>query len=225
VVAPDRLFPPFELSNHGVFRYDTATHSLKQLGAFSTGPLFAAAPGGRAGLWTEFGAFDRFTRMGLDPEGMNPDESAEIYLLDPDTAGGFLWLRRGRLRQRATGGDSLALSGRFVQLAGALPDPMTNDVSVTVLSANGQIFRGTIRAGSMYGGEGRWSYSNSSAPDLTHLRLNTNDSLHYTFTTAGRSAGLFSAATPYLTVEIQVGEAVFSNAQRFHYSGRRLAYP
>jgi subtilisin family serine protease len=230
-VPADPLFPPFAVTkdrhgghypNGGVFRYDIAAGTVEQLGP---GGSTAAAPAGQVSFRTDFGASSRFTWMGLDPEGMNPDESAEIYLLDPDTAGGFLWLRRGRLRQRTTGGDSLALSGRFVQLAGALPDPMTNDVSVTVLSANGQIFHGTVPASSMHGGEGRWSYSNSSAPDLTHLRLSTKDSFHYTFTAAGRGTGLFSAGTPYITVEIQVGDAVFSNAQRFHYSGRRLAYP
>jgi hypothetical protein len=227
IVPADRLFPPFAvpkgLPGVGEFRYDIAAQTVEQLGPASS--PFAPAPGGRAAFLTDFGAFSPFTRMGLDPEGMNPDESPEIYLLDPDTAGGFLWLRRGRLRQRATGGDSFSLSGRLVQLAGALPDPAANDVSVTVFSANGQIFRATVPAGSLRHGRGSWTVNAPSAPNLTSLRLSTKDGIHYTFTTAGRSAGLFSAATPYITVEIEVGEAVFSNAQRFRYSGRRLAYP
>jgi subtilisin family serine protease len=219
--APDPLFPPFSGITYqpsGLSRYDRGSGIIQQVAGLNV-QQFAVAPR------RQIAVYEGLHVLGLDPEGMNPDESPEIYLLDPDTAGGFLWLRRGRLRQRTTGGDPFSLSGRFVQLAGALPDPMTNDASVTVLSANGQLFRATVPTGSMQGGEGHWSYSNSSAPDLTHLRLSTKDSLHYTFTTAGRSAGLFSAATPYLTVEIQVGEAVFSNAQRFRYSGRRLAYP
>jgi Tol biopolymer transport system component len=227
----DPIFPPLALKDrrygavpsYRLFRYDIAAQSLEQLGPAPA--WLAPAPGGRVAFLTDFGAASPFTRTELDPEGMNPDESTEIYLLDADAGGGFLWLQHGRLRQSTSHGDSFSLSGRFVQLAGAMPDPAANAVSVTVLSANGQIFRATVAAGSMYGGEGHWRYSNSSAPGLTHLRLSTKDSIHYTFRAAGRGTGLFSAATPYITVEIEVGDAVFSNAQRFHYSGPRLAYP
>jgi hypothetical protein len=39
----------------------------------------------------------------------------------------------------------------LLQPAGALPDPSINDVSVTALSVNGDIFRGTVAAGAMRG--------------------------------------------------------------------------
>jgi hypothetical protein len=77
----------------------------------------------------------------------------------------------------------------------------------------------------MRGGTGRWTYGNSSAPDVTRLVLTTSDGTHYRFSASGHGAGLFSQATPYLTVEIQVGDAVFSNAQTFRLKGRQWRYP
>jgi hypothetical protein len=55
--------------------------------------------------------------------------------------------------------------------------------------------------------------------------LTTSDGTHYRFSASGHGAGLFSQATPYLTVEIQVGDAVFSNAQTFRLKGRQWRYP
>jgi subtilisin family serine protease/Tol biopolymer transport system component len=207
----------------GLFRYGLHTGSLQRITAFPAGA--AAAPGGRLASLSELYSY------GLDPEGADPVMDWVTmprwvpYLLDPDTAGGVLSLKRGHLRQRGTGIDSFSLSGRLLQSAGTLPDPTANDVSVAVLSANGQIFRGTIPVGTMRGGNGRWTYSDSSAPDVTRLVLRSSDGIHYQFSAAGHAAGLFTAATSYVTVEIQVGPAVFSNAQTFRLNGRRWRYP
>jgi hypothetical protein len=41
----------------------------------------------------------------------------------------------------------------------------------------------------------------------------------------GQGAGLMASATPYVTVEVQAGGAIFSNAQTFRRRGRGLGYP
>jgi hypothetical protein len=96
---------------------------------------------------------------------------------------------------------------------------------VTLLGANGQLFRATLPAGTMRRNGGGWSFRNAAAADLTSLKLSSTDSVHYTFGAAGHQAGLVAAATPYLAVELQVGEAVFSNAHPFRTRGHTLVYP
>jgi hypothetical protein len=55
--------------------------------------------------------------------------------------------------------------------------------------------------------------------------LPTTDGLHYSFKASGKRAGLFTAATPYLTVEVQVGTAIFSNSRTFRHKGSRWVLP
>jgi hypothetical protein len=51
------------------------------------------------------------------------------------------------------------------------------------------------------------------------------DATHYSFAAQGNSIGLLANATPYVAVELEVGGAVYSNAQRFRARGNRLSYP
>lgn len=98
-------------------------------------------------------------------------------------------------------------------------------MSLTLLSANGQLFRATRPAASTRNRSNASRAKDASAATLTRLAIRTRDHVHYTFRASGKGAGLFQNATPYLTVELQVGDAVFSNAQAWRQKGRRLVYP
>jgi len=203
-----------------IYRDDLQTGTIRKLSVFRSG--FALAPDGRLALaGGTLTAFD-----GIDPEGTNADQSSEVYLLDADMGGGLLRLQRGSITPGRNGrSDTFSLKGKLVQAAGPTLDPSADAVSVTLLGANGQLFRATLPAGTLRSGRRRWSYHQQAAADLTRLVLSTDGRGHYSFNAAGKSPGLFAATTPYVTVELQVGNAVFSNAQTFRSVRRQLKYP
>lgn len=219
-VARDHVFP-FDPTFYGapvaLFQYDFASGALQKLTGFEVATAVPA--NGRLAVWA------RPSDVGLDPEGTNSDASEEVFILDPDTEGGFLHVKYGRITQAPNGGcDRFTVSGTLFQPSGAL-DASSNDVTLTLLGANGQIFRAT-RPGtsSRHAGNGA-RMSDANAATLDAVAIRTRDHLHYTFRATGRGPGIFQNATPYLTAELEVGNAVFSNAQPWHQKGQRLLYP
>ena len=207
---------------HELFEYDRGSGAVRQLTAFGNEPFLGALavePGGKIAI-----TGSPADKAKVDPEGDNADRSGELYLLDPAVGGGSLKLSSGMISQGAPA-DRMTLKGLLVQPTGPPLDATTNGASLTVLSGNGQLFRATVPAGRMTKTATGWRYANAAAADLTQLRLRTTDNVHYTFSATGHAAGLALAATPYVTVEIQVGQAIFSNAQAFRQRGRRLKYP
>ncbi len=222
------LFDPDGSPPREVFEYDRESGARRQLTAFGNDRevrTLAVAPDGRIafdGLLT-FSSLQQ-TTYDIDPEGANDDRSHELYLLDPAVGGGRLKLDRGLISPNARA-EKMTLKGLLVQPNGAPLDASASEVSLTVLGANGQLFRATLPAGRMTKTATGWRYANGSAPDLTRFQLRTSDDMHYRFSLNARAAGLVSTATPYMTVEIRVGDAIFSNAQTFRPRGRQLKYP
>jgi Tol biopolymer transport system component len=217
----DRLFVPFAKPFVPLMQYDLRTGAASTLAAFPNDVFsLAVASDGRIAVDSPPAYWGP-----LDPDGVNRYGIEQIYVVDPSANGGLLWLKRGRLLAARTGPDRFTVRGQLFQPTGGPLDPSSNDVSVTLLGANGQLFRATLPAGTLRRTGGGWRFSNASAADLTSLTLRGSDGVHYTFSAAGRQAGLVAAATPYLAVELQVGEAVFSNAHPFRTRGHTLVYP
>jgi hypothetical protein len=215
--------PPREL-----FEYHRESGAVDQLTAFGNGRSvgsLAVAPNGRIAFsgWLTHSSLQR-TTYDIDPEGANDDRSLEIYLLDPNVGGGRLKLGRG-LISPSVPADHMTLKGLLVQPGGPPLDASTGEVSLTVLGADGQLFQATLPPGRMIRTASGWRYTNRFASDLRRLQLQTSDNVHYKFSASAQTAGLIAAATPYLTVEVRVGDAIFSNAQTFRQRGRRLVYP
>jgi aspartate-semialdehyde dehydrogenase len=101
----------------------------------------------------------------------------------------------------------------------------TTDVSLTLLSANGQLFRATRLGASRRSAGEVGRAGDADAATLNGVTIRRRDSVHYTFHASGRGPGLVQNATPYVTVELQVGTAVFSNAQAWRVKARRVVYP
>jgi subtilisin family serine protease/Tol biopolymer transport system component len=112
-----RFHPPLAL-----FQYDFASGTLRQLTGFFASVAVPAS--GRLALWAHPSDVD------LDPEGTNSDgglnvgssgTTAEIFLLDPETGGGFLHVKRGRITQAPTADrDRFTVSGTLFQPSGRL---------------------------------------------------------------------------------------------------------
>jgi Tol biopolymer transport system component len=220
--APDRLAPlPGSSVGREVFQCDLVTRQTHPLTAMNGGCIdsLAAAADGRVALT------EGITVTDIDPEGTNADRSAEIYVLDPSGGGGFLRLSRGSVSSGRNGVDGFSLAAVLFKPDGTPLDVVGNDVAITLVGANGQLFRATVPAGSMRASAHGWHFRNGRAADLTRLDLTRVDGTHYRFAAAGKRAALLAAATPYLTVEVQVGAAIFSNSQTFHTRGHRLMYP
>lgn len=217
--SPDHLFPPFNPSTDapaGLFRIDLSTDAVQKLTGFAS--FFSVSP-------DQHVAFNAAAAdVGLDPEGVDSDGTREIYLLDPDAGGGFLWLKRGRLSPRTGGNDRFTFSGRLVQPGGGSFDP-SKGAALTLLAANGQLLRSALPAGVIQVSDSRWSFRSAGAIGLTKLVVSRVDATHYSFAAQGNGSGLLASATPYVAVELEVGGAVFSNAQRFRAKGKQLLYP
>jgi subtilisin family serine protease/Tol biopolymer transport system component len=217
--VPDPLFPPFNPSASppaGVFRYDLTNAKLDQLTGFAA--FFSVGPDQRIACDAAL------ADIGLDPEGANSDGTREVYLLDPETAGGFLWLHRGSIRRTAVT-DRFKLDGYLVQPSGVPVDPSANGITVTLLGTNGQLFRAVVSPEALAATGDGWTFHDSRATGLTKLVVRKRDNAHYTFKAKGKGTGLFAAATPVIAVELQVGSAVFSNAHRFRGTAKQFLYP
>ncbi len=220
--AADRVVPPLApFPARELFQYDLQTGALRQLTAFGNGFFsgLAVAAHGRIAF------AGKPTLSGVDPEGINADGSDEIYLLDPEVGGGALVLQRGSLGPGAKGTDRIVLRGQLVQPSGPALDPSSQDVALTVIGANGQLFRASLQAGTLKATTNGWRMNAAKGPGLKTLSLTTKEHVHYKFSAAASAVGLLAAATPYLTVEVQVGDAIFSNAQQWRFRGGRLVYP
>ncbi len=222
-VSRDRLLPaPASSTAFGreVFQYDLQSGQTRALTALDGGFLggLAIAPDGRL-------AFFENHPPRFDPDGTNDDGTAEILLCEASVDGGVLSLRRGRITKIQKGQDRLTLSGLLVRPSGTALDLTEDDVSVTLLGANGQLLSSSLAAGSVTKRARSWQWSKPGASGLTRLIVSTIDATHYSFKITGESTGLFAEATPYLAVQVQIGAASFGNAQRFRSKGQRLVYP
>lgn len=223
LAPPDPLLPPPSgVPPRELFQYDLATGALRPLTALTSGNVagLALAPDGRLALVAELAPV-----FSVDPEGGNQDGSQEVYILDPATDGGFFILKHGLMSPARAGRDRFSFSGLLVRPSGTLLDPATADVSLTIYGANGQLFSKTLPAGVMRAVRNGWRYSNTRASDLVALSFTTFDHVHYKLSAVVKSVGLAAAATPYLTVEVQNGAAIFSGSYLFRWRGRGLMYP
>jgi subtilisin family serine protease/Tol biopolymer transport system component len=216
----DPSFKPFARTGFaGLYRFDIASATLRQLTGTSAG--VAMSLDGRLALNLTNAASD----FGIDPEGRNPAGLDKVYLLDPAPDGGFLWTTHGQVTQYRRGPDRFTVRGQLLRPSGTPIDADANDVSFTLLGANGQLVRTTLPAGSMRATSRGWIWSAPATSGLTRLVLTTSDHVHYAFQATGKRQDLFRDATPYLTAEVQVGPSIFSNAQRYRQRSRALVYP
>jgi subtilisin family serine protease len=164
----------------GIFHYELATGAVSTLSNLSS--AFVPGTDGRLLLRTSLAA------AGVDPEGTNDDGNAEVYLLDPETGGGLLRLRRGRLAGGGVRPDRFTFRGQLWAAAGAPLNPVSSGVSLTILGANGQLFRDTVPAGAVSAGGAGWRFSAPQAAGLRKLLLTSTDGVHYAFSAAGAAA-------------------------------------
>ena len=208
-VAPDPWISG-SYQNGGIFEYNLASAEVRALTTLNlNNGSFAVAADGRLALGA--GQFD--------PDGVNSDGSFEVNVADPSNGGGLLILKDGRLGQ----GDQFKLNGFLVQPSASAFDPATSGLSLTLLGANGQLVRVVIPPGAMQANHTGWKYRSRDGA-LAKLNVRKLDATHYKFSAAGSRPGLFAVATSYLTVEIEVGTATFSNAEAFRSDQRSLNY-
>jgi hypothetical protein len=201
-----------------LWRFDLTSHTLERLTAngFVQAPGVALAPDGRIAMAALLRVSNDACCSGADPEATNSDDGAEVFLVDPAAGGGFMLLQRVRvIAARGGQNDRFTMKGLLVRLGGPPLDPRTEDVTVTVLGVDGALFRATAPAGST---------ANRPA-GLRRIRLTTSDGVYFRFTVSGQRAALVAASAPYLGLQIEVGSAVFGDAERLRAKRGRLSYP